>query len=121
MPPKVWLGELAKERRPPMNSQVRVVGLGGSMRAGSSSLAALRIALEGADGAEDKADGEQSQFNAQLYFARETSSSRLSNASRAVWIFMRWVRAQFASSVAGIRMVRPKSDSVYSTLAGTVG
>ena len=34
-----------------MNSQVRVVGLGGSMRAGSSSLAALRIALEGAAGA----------------------------------------------------------------------
>jgi len=34
-----------------MQGQLKVVGLGGSMRAGSSSLAALRIALEGADGA----------------------------------------------------------------------
>lgn len=44
------------ERRPPTNSQVRVVGLGGSLRAGSSSLEALRVALEGADGAEDVND-----------------------------------------------------------------
>ena len=34
-----------------MNSQVRVVGLGGSLRASSSSLAALKIALKGASDA----------------------------------------------------------------------